>query len=297
MKIFVTGASGFIGSAIVAELLRAGHEVLGLARSDASATAIAAAGAGVHRGDLADIASLRTGAKTCDGVIHTGFVHDFARFKEVCELDRQVIEAFGEELAGTQKPLLVSSGVAIGGSAKVLESDRVVVTPESVPRVATEIAADAVAARGVRVGLIRFAPTVHGKGDHGFVPMLIDLARRKGVSAYVGDGKNLWPAVHRLDAATLARHAIEHAFAPGQRFHAVAEEGVPFKQIAEIIGKHLKLPVASKAPGADAAGHFEWFAHFAAMDRPASSAVTRELVGWKPTHPDLIADLESAYFV
>lgn len=292
MKIFVTGASGFIGSAIVQELSRAGHRVLGFARSDKAAAAVAAAGAEVHRGDLEDLASLRAGAAACDGVIHTGFIHDFTRYKAVCEADRRAIEALGAELAGSQRPLLVSSGAVLPRDKTLItEDDRVTSGPDELPRAATELACDELAAAGVRVGVLRFPPTVHGEGDHGFVPMLIDLARTQGASAYIGDGQNLWPAVHRFDAATLARLAIDHPFTPGTRFHAVAEEGVPFKAIAEVIGRRLQVPIVSKPP-ADAAAHFGWFAHFAALDRPVSSERTRQRLGWTPVQPGLIADLD-----
>lgn len=297
MKIFVTGATGFIGSAVVQELLRAGHRVLGLARSDAAAAAVAAAGAEAHRGDLTDPDSLRAGAAACDGVIHTGFIHDFANFKAVCDTDRQVVAALGAALAGSQRPLLVSSGVALPGSGGVVtEDDRVDVARDHIPRVVTELACDELAARGVRVGVLRFPPTVHGAGDHGFVPLLIDTARRQGASAYLGEGQNRWPAVHRLDAATLVRSAIAHPFTPGTRFHVVAEAGVPFRAIAEIIGKRLQLPVVARAP-AEASDHFGWFAHFAGLDRPASSQRTRDALGWAPVQPELLADLDSpAYF-
>jgi len=297
MRVFITGATGFIGSAIVQELLAAGHQVLGLARSDAAAASLAAAGAQVHRGDLQDVATLRRGAAASDGVIHLGFIHDFANFAAVCDTDRRAVEALGDELGGSDRPLLVASGVAVPIHAGVVtEADRPAYEPGAMPRVATERAVDALAERGVRVGVLRFAPTVHGDGDHGFVPMLIDLARTRGVSAYVGDGANRWPAVHRLDAAHLGRLALEHAFAPGTRFHAVAEEGVPFRAIAEVIARRLGVPAVAKAPAA-AAEHFGWFAPFAALDRPASSQRTRDLLGWRPIQPDLLADLDRpAYF-
>lgn len=292
MKIFVTGATGFIGSAIVQELLRAGHRVLGLARSDAAAAAVAAAGAEPHRGDLEDAASLRAAAAASDATVHTGFIHDFTRYKEVCDTDRRVIEALGAALVGTQRPLLVASGVVLPGrKTGVTEDDRATASPDALPRVATELACDELAARGVHVGVLRFPPTVHGEGDHGFVPMLIDLARKQGASAYIGEGQNLWPAVHRFDAATLARLALAQPFAPGTRFHVVAEEGVPFKAIAEVIGRRLQVPVISKTP-AEAAAHFGWFAHFAALDCRASSKRTRETLGWTPVQPDLLADLD-----
>lgn len=292
MRIFVTGASGFIGSAVVRELHRAGHRVLGLARSDTAAAAITAAGAEVHRGDVTDPASLAAGAAACDGVIHLGFIHDFSQFVAVCETDRRAIEALGGALAGTDRPLLIASGTALPATAgPVTEADRAGSGPQEIPRVATEHAADALAARGIRAGLLRFPPTVHGAGDHGFVPMLIDLARKTGVAAWIGDGGNRWPAVHRADAADLARRAVEHAFEPGTRFHVVAEEGIAFRAIAEVIARKLGVPAEPRP-----AEHFDWFAHFAALDRPASSAATRTRLGWTPVGPGLLADLDAAYF-
>jgi nucleoside-diphosphate-sugar epimerase len=293
MRIFVTGASGFIGSAVVRELLRAGHRVLGLARSDTAAAAITAAGAEVHRGELADPASLGAGAAACDGVIHLGFIHDFRDFTQYaasCETDRRVIEALGAALAGSDRPLLIASGTALPATAgPVTEADRAGAGPQAIPRVATEHAADALAARGIRAGLVRFPPTVHGAGDRGFVPMIIDLARKTGVAAWIG--ANRWPAVHRRDAADLCRRAVEHAFEPGTRFHAVAEEGIAFRAIAELVARRLALPAEPRP-----AEHFGWFAHFAALDRPASSARTRAVLGWQPDGPGLLADLDAAYF-
>jgi nucleoside-diphosphate-sugar epimerase len=298
MRVFVTGATGFIGSAIVQELIGAGHQVLGLARSEAAAKSLKAAGAQVHRGDIEDLESLRRGAAMSDGVIHTAFNHDFSKWAQNCELDRRAIDALGDALAGPDRslsgrPLIVTSGTALLPPGRlVTEKD---VPASSVPRVASEEAAASVAARGVKVMVVRLPPSVHGDGDHGFVPTLIGLAREKGASAYVGDGFNRWPAVHRLDAAHLYRLVLENGSA-GANYHGVADEGVRFRDIAGVIGRRLNVPVLSKS-SADAAEHFGWFAHFAAIDSPASSAQTQEQLGWRPRQPGLMADLDrECYF-
>ncbi|HEY0207529.1 SDR family oxidoreductase [Acerihabitans sp.] len=291
MRVFVTGATGFVGSAIVKELIAAGHQVLGLARSEAATGSLIAAGAQAHRGSLEDLDSLRAGATLADGVIHTAFIHDFAKFNESCATDRRAIEALGAVVVGTGRPLVVTSAtgmMSLGRSAT--EDDIPQAGSDALPRVASDEAVAALAKRGARVSLVRLPPSVHGDGDHGFVPLLIGIAREKGVSAYVDEGLNLWPAVHRLDAAHLFRLVLEKGIA-GARYHAVAEEGVPFRAIAEVIGRRLNLPIAAKSAG-EAADHFGWFAHFAALNSPASSRQTREQLGWRPAQPGLIADLD-----
>ena len=293
MRVFVTGATGFVGSAVVEELIQAGHQVLGLARSDASAETLAVAGAKVHRGDIENPETLRSGAASADAVIHTAFIHDFSRFQEVCAVERRAIEALGSALTGSARPLIVTSGTAMLTPGHLATEDDVsVFTPDEMPRVITEQAAQALADQGVRVSLVRLSPSVHGDGDHGFVPTLIQTAREKSVSAYVGEGANRWSAVHRLDAAHLYRLVLEKGAEAG-RFHAVAEESIPFRDIATAIGERLGVPVVSKAPE-EAADHFGWFASFATLDCPASSRLTQERVGWEATRPSLLADLGSS---
>ena len=292
MKIFVTGATGFIGSAIVQDLIRAGHQVLGLARSDAGAKSLAAAGAAVHRGSLEDLESLRSGAGASDGVIHTAFIHDFANYAPAAEKDRRAIETLGAALAGSGRPFVVTSGTLL------LQRQGPLATEEDAadanfPR-KSEQATLSVASKRVRVSSLRLPPSVHGRGDHGFVPALINLAREKGISAYVGDGLNRWPAVHRLDAAPLYRLALEKGSA-GASYHGVADEGVPFREIAETIGRRLNVPVVSKSPE-EAANHFGWLAHFVAIDCPASSAQTQQKLGWAPNQLGLIADLDQTHY-
>jgi nucleoside-diphosphate-sugar epimerase len=292
MRVFVTGATGFVGSAIVRELVAAGHHVLGLTRSDSGANALVALGAEIHRGSLEDLESLREGVRKADAVIHTAFNHDFSRFAENCAEDGRAIEAIGAALEGSKRPMLVTSGLASLAPGRVAtEADK---PPLDSVRV-SETAAAAVAARGVNASAVRLAPTTHGIGDHGFVPHLISLAREKGVSAYIGDGQNRWPAVHRLDAARVYRLAIEQGIESGP-FHAVDEEGVPFKAIAEVIGRRLGVPVMSKPPE-EATRHFGWFVRMATMDIPSSSARTRSVLGWEPEAPRLLADIDQpGYF-
>ena len=291
MRVFLTGATGFIGSALIPDLIKAGHTVLGLARSDTGAASLAAAGVEVHRGDLEDLDSLRSGASTSDGLIHCGFIHDFSRFQEVCEVDRRAIEAMGDALAGSDRPLVVTSGTGMGADAPGQTATEDLFNPNNPnPRASSELAAEAVAARGVRVSVVRL-PQVHDTRKQGLVTFSIALAREKGLSAYIGDGLNRWPAVHVLDAAAVYRLALEKA--PNRaRYHPVAEEGVTAKAIAEAIGRGLKIPVVSLSPE-EAAGHFGWMAMFAGMDMPASSALTKERLGWHPTQKaGLIEDLD-----
>jgi nucleoside-diphosphate-sugar epimerase len=292
MRVFVTGATGFIGSAIVEELINARHQVLGLARSDAGAKSLIAAGAEVHRGSLEDLESLRSGAAAADGVIHTAFIHDFSNYGPAAEADRRAIETLGDALAGSDRPLIVTSGSLLAQRQGSLATEEDAHNP-NFPRKSEEVAL-ALAARGVHASVLRLSPSVHGNGDHGFVPRLISIAREKGVSAYIGDGLNRWPAVHRLDAAHLYRLIVEKGTTEAT-YHGVADEGVPTREIAAAIGRSLNVPVVSKTSEA-AADHFGWIAMFFAMDGPASSAQTQERLGWRPVQPGLIADLNAEHY-
>jgi len=295
MRVFLTGATGFIGSAVIPELLNAGHQVLGLTRSDEGAAALTAAGAEVHRGSLEDLDSLKRGAAAADGIIHLAFIHDFSKYTDNCETDRRAIEAMGSVLEGTTKPFVITSGTAIvGAGKKITEYDVAAADSKTIPRLASEEAAAAVAARGVNVSLVRLPPSVHGEGEHGFIPILINIAREKGVSVYVGEGNNRWPAVHRFDAARLFRLALESGAAE-PRYHAIGDEGIPVRQIAEVIGRHLNIPVASKSPE-EAMQHFGWLGGFMALDIPASAKLTEQRLQWQPTHPGLIEDMEVGHY-
>ncbi len=305
MRVFVTGASGWIGSAVVPELIGAGHQVIGLARSDASADALTAAGADVHHGDLDDLDALRDAAAASDGVIHLAFKHELAfsgDFQAAAEADRRAVETFGEALAGSDRPLLIASGIlGVAPGQVVSEQDghgshAAIAAFGGGPRARWETAEFtlSLASRGVRSSIVRLPPTNHGDGDNGFIAALVGIAREKGVSGYIGDGANRWPAVHRLDSARLFRLALEKAPA-GTTLHAIAEEGVPVGEIAEVIGRHLGIPVVSVS-AQDAGEHFIWLGGFLGLDAPASSAWTRELLGWDPTQPGLIADLDQGHY-
>ncbi|MET0637732.1 MAG: SDR family oxidoreductase [Chitinophagaceae bacterium] len=294
MRVFITGATGFIGTAIVQELISAGHQVSGLARSDASAKKLIHAGAEVHMGDLNDLESLRSGAAVADGVIHAGFIHDFTRLAEVCEVDRIAIETIGSVLTGSDRPLIVTSGSALVSPGKLATEDIIPPFNPAWPR-ASEQAADAVVLMGARAACLRLSPSVHGEDDkQGFIPILVNIAKEKGVSAYIGEGQNRWNAVHRLDAVHLFRLALENASA-GARYHASAEEAITMKAIAEAIGRQLNLPVKSITPEASGE-HFGWFAHMAAIDCPVSSKWTRKTLNWHPTRSTLLTDIENGVY-
>jgi nucleoside-diphosphate-sugar epimerase len=321
MRVFVTGASGWIGSAVVSELIDEGHQVVGLARSDASAAALTVAGAEVHRGTLDDLDSLRDAAAASDGVVHLAFKHELAfsgNFQDAADADRRAVETFGETLVGSDRPFVIASGI-LGLAPGRVGTERDGHGPSHGPshapshgpshgpspavtamgsgpqtRLATAELALSFASRGVRSSVVRLPPTNHGDGDHGFVAALVGIARDKGFSGYIGDGTNRWPAVHRLDSAHLFRLALEGAPA-GSTLHAVADEGVRIREIADVIGRHLNLPAVSISPE-DAAEHFTWLANFVSLDSPASSVLTRELLGWQPKHPGLIEDLDQGHY-
>jgi nucleoside-diphosphate-sugar epimerase len=290
MRVFVTGSTGFIGSTIVPELINAGHQVLGLTRSDAGAQALTAAGAEVHRGNLEDLESLRSGAAQSEGVIHCAFNHDFSKFVANCEMDKRAIETLGAALVGSDRPLIITSGTGMGNAVPGQPATEDHFDPSHPnPRVASELAGASMSARGVNVSVVRL-PQVHNRTKQGLITYAIAVAREKGVSAYVGDGLNRWPAAHVSDVARLYRLALEKREA-GARYNAVAEEGVPVRDIAEVIGRGLKVPVVALS-SEQAAGHFGWLAAFIGWDLRASSAQTQARLGWHPTGPGLIADLE-----
>ncbi|WP_433019805.1 SDR family oxidoreductase [Kribbella sp. CA-294648] len=299
MRIFVTGATGWIGSAVVTELVDAGHKVFGLARSDASATALTAAGVEAVRGTLDDLDVLRDAAAASDAVIHLAFKHDIGftgDYQGAAEADRRAVDVFGDALAGTDRPFVVASGLA-GFEPGRLATERDMPMIDGSPlsiRMATEQAVLALASRGVRSSVVRVSPTCHGEGDHGFVAALVAIARAKGVSGHIGDGSNRWPAVHRLDAARLFRLAVEKAPA-GSVLHGVAEEGIPLRDIAEVIGRLLDVPVTAVNPEI-ASEHFTWLGAFLDLDVSASNTLTRELLDWRPTQPGLLQDLDMGHY-
>jgi nucleoside-diphosphate-sugar epimerase len=293
MRVFLTGASGWIGSAVVPELLSSGHEVLGLARSDAAAAAIIASGAEAFRGSLDDPAGLLDGVSSCDGVVHLGYNHDFSRIEEAATTDRGVVEAIGSALRGSDRPFVVAAGVlGLAPGRTATENDQP--DPAVHPRIANVALALSFAEHGVRTSSVRFAPTVHGEGDHGFIATLVAIAREKGTSGYIGSGENRWSAVHRLDAARLVRLTLEGAPA-GTSVHAVAEQGITTRSIAEAIGRGLDLPVVS-IPASEAGEHFGWMGRFFGADATASNTITRELLTWEPSHQGLLEDLSEDFY-
>ncbi|MEU8588803.1 SDR family oxidoreductase [Streptomyces sp. NPDC048664] len=299
MRIFVTGASGWIGSAVVPELIGAGHEVTGLARSDASGAALTAAGAKVVRGTVDDLDVLRDAASASDGVIHLAFKHDLAfggDFPGAAQADRRAADTIGDALAGSDRPFVLAAGlIGLEPGRVATERDKPVLDGSPISmRSATAASVLDLAARGVRSSVVRLAPTCHGDGDNGFMAALVAIARQKGVSGYLGDGTNRWPAAHRLDVARLFRLAVEKAPA-GSVLHGAAEEGVAIRDVAEVIGRHLGLPVTSVAPEASA-DHFAWLAGFLGSDSPASNTLTRELLGWEPVQTGLLADLDEGHY-
>ncbi len=295
MRVFVTGATGFIGSVVVPELINAGHRVLGLTRSDAGARSLIAAGAEAHRGNIEDLDSLRDGAAKSDGVIHTAFDHDFSNFVANCEKDRRAIEALGGALAGSDRPLVITSGTGMGNAEPGQPAtEDIFNTGHPNPRVASELAGASVSATGVNVSVVRL-PQVHDPVKQGLITVAVAIAREKGVSAYVGEGRNRWPAAHVVDVARLYRLALEKREA-GSRYNAVAEEGIAVREIAEVVGQGLKVPVVSLSPE-EAADHFGWLGAFAGLDLPASGAQTQERLGWRPTGPGLIADLRQMRYL
>jgi nucleoside-diphosphate-sugar epimerase len=290
MHVFVTGATGWVGSAVVKELVAAGHKVTGLARSEEKVAALAATGATVLKGTVDELDKLKAASANADAVAHLAFNHDFSKFAENSQQDKRAIEAIGEAIAGTKKPFLVTSGIAHLASGRLATEADSPPSDPSFPR-KSEAAAQALRQQGLRVSAVRLAPSTHGVGDYGFVPNLIKLAREKGVSAYIGEGQNRWAGVHRLDAARVYRLALEQG-ATEPAYHAIADEGVPFKDIATVIGRRLGLPVESRGPD-----HFGWFARFAGLEMAASSTRTRKVLDWHPTQPGLLADLDQpGYF-
>jgi nucleoside-diphosphate-sugar epimerase len=292
MRIFLTGATGFVGTAVARELIAAGHQVLGQARSDAAAQTLAQRGIDVHRGDLEDPASFVAGAQACDGVVHTAFIHDFSRFAENMAIEQRAVVAMLDALEGSNKPLIITSGVALLAPGTVVTE----ATPAARQgRGETEHLVLEAAQRGIRTSVVRLPPTTHGDGDHGFTPRLIEIAREKGVAAYISDGANCWAAGHRLDAARIYRLALEKG-EPGGVYHAIGDEGVPTRDIAAVIGRRLGVPVVSKTPE-EAGEHFGWLGAFFGLDVRASSALTQAKLRWRPQQPGLIADLDRpAYF-